>query len=63
MSNQGKDSFKAYSYFCPCGQLFLTIHVSLTRLPQRQLDKRHVVDEKLNHIAHFSTGNKYYITR
>ncbi|EPY50554.1 hypothetical protein SPOG_01308 [Schizosaccharomyces cryophilus OY26] len=54
---------QGYSYFCPCGQLFLTLAIPLTTLPQRQLDQRFVVDESLHHIAHFVTGNRYYITR
>ncbi|WBW71300.1 ER exit protein [Schizosaccharomyces osmophilus] len=52
-----------YSYFCPCGQLFLTLLVPLTTLPERQLDHTFVVDESLPHIAHFLTGTRYYIIR
>ncbi|EPX75219.1 uncharacterized protein SOCG_04464 [Schizosaccharomyces octosporus yFS286] len=54
---------RGYSYFCPCEQLFLTLMVPLTTLPERQLDHALVVDESLPHIAHFHTGNRYFIIR
>ncbi|EEB08993.2 hypothetical protein SJAG_05326 [Schizosaccharomyces japonicus yFS275] len=52
-----------YGYFCPCGQLCLTLPCTAETLRHREYDTFYVLDLKMPHVDHLTKDEPFCIVR